>query len=200
MVGKMKKTGADYFLRILAQHYAGDIAEDLCQEDAGRVSRELRPGELTAYHEAGHGDMRLCFGFPVSGLHLTDHPLVKGLCTSHPWDGNLADLDDLADDELQANGILVKLHVCGYRVSVPRLKRVVRRLLKKRWPGIQAIAEALLLKENGRVDETEILEAQKVAGAIHPKAARDMAPRGPAATLEATAGGDADIQGGPGAD
>jgi len=152
------KSGAEIQLRRLAFILAGDIAEDECRLAAEAEGRSLRAGELTAYHEAGHGDLGRCFGFAVAELRLLDHPHVTGICLAHPWDGSI-DLDELVPDSIQANQIFVSLHVCGYRVSIPRLKRVIRRLLRKRWIQITLVAERLLSEEKKYVDAKEISEA-----------------------------------------
>lgn len=153
------KTGAYSLLRRMACLFAGDIAEELLREAAKQERRELRPNELTCYHESAHAILRICFGFDVAEIRLLDHHLVDGICLSRPWDASI-NLDALPSDQHQANQLVISLHVCGYLVCVPRLKRVVTRLVQKHWANVSTVAEMLLRKESKHVDKTEILAAR----------------------------------------
>lgn len=149
------KSAPACLLRQMAELLGGGIVEQLCREAAERERRELRPNELVSYHEAGHADLRMCFGFDLAELRLLDDPRIDGICLPRPWDGSV-DLNELPSDEWQVNQIFISLHVCGFVVCLPRLKRVIRRLLKKHWANITKVAECLLAKESGSVDKSEI--------------------------------------------
>jgi hypothetical protein len=163
-----KKSGAERLLRQMAFYLAGDIAEEICAEMAKREPRELRPGEPTAYHEAGHGCIGLCFGFQVEELRLLDHPRIDGICLSKPFDETV-DLDSPVPDSTHVNQLFVSLHICGYLVSIARLKRVLHRLLKNHWRKIEAVAESLLKSEHKYVDQMQILKTLEAVEKASPE-------------------------------
>jgi len=166
------KTAAEILLRQIASILSGDIAEQLLIELASKENRTLKPREADCFHEAGHAVVARLFAFPVAELRLLDHRRVTAICLPRPYDETI-DLDNLWDDYHHAMSLVVSLREFGFLVCVPKVKRIVRRLLQKHWQQISALAEALLRSEKKYVDANEISAAVAVGVAAHCKGEGD---------------------------